>query len=599
MAVWSGLATAAILLVIDGLLAGRSLVGNLTRARSELNVGIEAIVTGDPEGARPHFAAAVEAADRATSAVRHPALDLAGLFPVAGENLDAAAGVAAASKETAMAGTAMVDVARTLGWSDVALPAATRVGRLDLDAMRAAVPLMDTVVARLRDAASALEAAGGGGLLGPVATGYRDTLEHLERRADLSGRLRDTLSLASAMFGADGPRRYLLVVPSLGIPRPEGGAAASVGVLAAERGIVRMESLSGSREGALEPAAPELAGATGSPDGPTAARRLLAAVAEAGGPELDGVVWLDAEALEDLVWVTGDVRVAGRRLSDMTTTTAMEIDAYLGSAPRIADQLHADWASRIVRRFLARRPGLESFALAGARSARERHLGIFLVRDDEQRLVSALGLDRAVPRPEAGVLPVVVTWSADGANHVGAFVTTRIRYEVTLRSNGSARVLTEVTLENGAGVEPPSVLLGRPGSLVPVGSLAAEVGVLVPENARQLEAETSRPAPISIEGDLGYASVNGSVTVRGGAAATLTITYVVRDALESEDGDARIAIRLFPQPTLEGIPYSIRVGLPDGTVVASASPEFEVRGDAATFSGIRTSPVDLELVLTA
>ncbi|HEX6399152.1 MAG TPA: DUF4012 domain-containing protein, partial [Actinomycetota bacterium] len=513
MAVWSGLATAALLLVIDGLLAGRSLVGNLTRARSELNVGIEAIVTGDPEGARPHFEAAVEAADRATSAVGHPALGLAGLLPVAGENLDAAAGVAAASKETALAGTAMVDVARTLGWSDVALPAATRVGRLDLEAMRAAVPLMDTVVTRLRNAASALQAAGGGRLLGPVASGYRDAVERLERRADLSTRLRDTLSLASAMFGADGPRRYLLVVPSLGIPRPEGGAAASVGVLVAEGGIARVESLSGGDEGSLEPAAPALAGAAGSPDGPTAARRLLAAVAKSGGPELDGVVWLDAVALEDLVWVTGDVRAGGRRLSDITTTTALELDAYLGSAPRVAEQLHAEWATRIVRRFLARRPGIESFALAGARSARERHLGIFLTRDDEQRVVRALGLDRAVPRPEAGVLPVVVTWSADGANHVGAFVTTRVRYEVNLRSDGSARVLTEVTLENGAGLEPPSVLLGRPGSLVPVGSLAAEVGVLAPKDVRQVEAETSRPSPISVEGDLGYASVNGSVTI--------------------------------------------------------------------------------------
>ena len=598
-AIWSGLATAAILLVLDGVFAGRSLIGSLTRARSELNVGIEAIVTGDPEGARPHFQAALEAADRAFGAVDHPALGLAGLLPVAGENLDAAAGVAAASRETALAGAAMVDVARTLGWSDVGLPAAQAAGRPDVQAMEAAAPRLDDVVARLRAAVASLEAAGGDRLLGPVATGYRDAVEHLERRADVAARLRDTLRLVSLMFGGDG-NRYLLVAPSLGVPRPSGGAPVSAGVLAVDEGAIRLESLEGVR-GALTPAPAELLDARGSPNGPTYARRLLEAAATAGVTGLDGVVWLDPVALEDLVWTAGDVKVPGRSvaLSDLTTTTAIEIDAALGTSARAVAQVQARWTTRIVEAFLARRPALESFALAAAINGRDGHLGIFLREPEGQRLVRAIGLDRAVPRPRDGMLPIVATWSTTGDNRAGALVSTRVRYDVAIRSDGTARVVTEVTFENGAGTEPPSVLLGRAGGGVPIGTFAADVGVLIPAEARQLEAETSIPSPISDEEEFGYRSVQGSVSVRSGTAATLTVSYLVPDVVVPTDDGGVLGFLALPQPTLDGVTYSIRIGVPDGAVVASASSQLVRRGDALTFSGLRTGPLGLELTFAA
>jgi hypothetical protein len=598
LAIWSGLATAGVLLVVDGFFAGRSLVGNLTRARSELNVGIEAIVTGDPRGARPHFQAAIEAADRASGAVGHPSLGLAGLLPIAGTNLDAAAGVAAASRETALAGAAMVDVATALRWSDVGLPAAKIAGRLDLDAMRTAAPGLDEVVARLQEAVVALEETGADGLLGPVATGYRDAMELLTRRADLTARLRDTLRLLPAMFGADGSRRYLLVAPSLGVPRPSGGAPGSAGILHAEDGVTRLESLDGT-EGELSPAMPALVDVAGSPDGPTYARRLLEAAAAAGVTDLDGVVWMDPVTLEDLVWAVGDVKVPGRplALSDLTTTTALEFDSLLGTAPAAAGDLQARWIARIVEAFMARRPGVESFAMAAAIGGRDGHLGIFLRDGDAQRLVRAVGLDQAVPRPREGVLPLLATWSSTGDNHVGALVSTRIRHDVTILSDGSVRARTEVTFDNRAGVEPPSALLGRIGGLVPIGTFAADVGVLIPAESRQVAAETSIPSPISIDQELGYESVRGSVSVRSETAATLTVSYLVRDAVVTTDEGSSLVLRLLPQPTLEGISYSIRIGVSEGAVISSPSSQLRPRGGALTFGGVQTGPVDLELAV--
>ena len=595
IAIGAGLATFVVLIALDGFVAGRSLLSNLTIARSELGIGIEAIVTGDPRGARPHFAAAAVAADRAVAAARHPAMGIAGLLPVAGPNIDAAASVAAASRDTPAAGASLVRVAETLGWTDVGRPAAAAAGSLDVEALRAAGPQMDEVVARLDGAMTALEETGGDGLVGPVGTGYRDALENLARRTDLATRLRDTLRLAAAMFGRERTQRYLLVVPSLGMPRAGGGAPSTVGLLVADQGSMRIESLTGGISG-LAPAPPELASASSSPDWPSAARELLDAARAAGAARLDGVISLDAIALQDLVWVAGDVDVDRRLpITDATAAGALEIDSFQAPAELPAAQAHADLVSEIVRGFLSVRPGVETFAIASSSDAHARHLQIYARRRSTQALVASLGLAGETPEPEAGVLPVIAAWSSTDPSHVGALVDARVRQDVRLRSDGSASILMEVSFENGAGTKPRSVLLGHGGAGVPVGAFAADVTVYVPEGARRLSAETSSPSPITIEPELGYRAVRGSVSIPGGESSTLTVAYVLRDAVVVTGEERALVLRLAPQPTLAGIAYSLRVTVPDGGAIVSTSPDVELRSATASFTGRRGGPQDLEV----
>ena len=86
-----------------------------------------------------------------------------------------------------------------------------------------------------------LGAVGGDGLFGPVASGYRDAVEALDQRSDLAARFRDTMRLATTMFS--GERRYLLVVPALGVTRPNGGAPTTVGVLTVSDGLMDLEPM--------------------------------------------------------------------------------------------------------------------------------------------------------------------------------------------------------------------------------------------------------------------------------------------------------------------------------------------------------------------
>ena len=587
LAVWAGLATCAILLVLDGLWAGRNLVRGLTDARSELSVAIESIVTGDPDAAAPHFVAAADAADRAVGSVGHPSLGLAGLLPVVGDNIEAAEAVAEASRATADAGATMVKVARDLGWTDVRIPASSASGALDIDAFETALPGMGSVAARLQEAATALEAAGDDGLLGPVASGYRDSVEGLSRRADLALRFRDSMQLVTTMFG--GQHRYLVCVPSLGVSRPGGGVPAAVGVLVVDDGSLELEPTA--------PAPGDLEGIEVSLDWPTTARALMKAAEGAEIGAVDGVILIDAVALQDLVWVIGDVKVRGLplALSDETTTSALEIDPYLGDNLGEAALVHADRVSRILRAFLERRPGVESFALATAAITSSRHLSVFLPGSEERRLLRSLGLDGRVGLKGEGVLPVVATWNTLGSSHVGALVKTTVLQSATIRPNGSAAVEAEVLFVNDAETDPPSVLLGRPGADFPVGTFAADVTLYLPRTAERIAAETSRPSPIRLDKDLGLATVTGSIAVRGGESTSLTVTYVVPDVVRTIEGTKQIVLRVVPQPTLTGIRYQLRVTLPDGSTIASASPGLEGRGDSATFSGVRGGPVDLAI----
>ena len=491
----AGLATFAALLVLDGIWAGRSLVHGLTAARSELSIAIESIVTGDPGSAEPHFDAASRAADAARGAVGHPSMGIAGLLPIAGENIDATAAVADASQATAEAGTEMVRVARTLGWTDIRVPASTSVGNVDIDALEDAIPDMEAVTRQLDVALRALEDEGSDGLLGPVASGYQDAVDSLTLRLDLAIRFRDSLRLAAAMFG--GEHRYLVCVPTLGIPRPAGGTPATVGVLIARDGSLALESIA--------PASSELIEAETSMDWRRTARALLEAAEASGLTDLDGVIQIDSVALEDIVWAIGDVGSDGssEALSDRTTIRALEIEAFLGTAPPRSARLHADRVSAILEAFLDRRPGVESFALATAAGARDGHLSIYLPGKAERRIIHSLGLDGGARLTDDGVLPVAASWTAVGNSHVGAFVDTTVRQSIRILGDGSAAVAAEILFENEAGTGPPSVLLGRPVGGIPVGTFAADVTLFVPATAEDITAETSRPSPKEIGTDKG------------------------------------------------------------------------------------------------
>jgi Protein of unknown function (DUF4012) len=587
----AGIATASVLLVLDGLWAGREMFRGVASARSDLADGTVAVVTGDPEAARPFFDEASGAASSVVSAADHPAIQLMSRIPWIGDNIRAVEAVAGASQQTAQAGLAMADAADTLGWQDLRLPATEAIGSVDLPTLRAATPSIDQAARLLGVAAAHLEAADTGRLVGPVQAGFDDALETLQRRARIAFDTRDFVHLMPGLLGAGSSRTYLMAVQTLGLPQGTGGRIDLVGTLVAERGHLSLAT-------PLAPAGDTFADANLSPDGPTSAQALLAAARDAGMGELDGVVLVDSVWLEDAVWVTGQVEVPGltRPLTSNGTADVLERDVFEGPSVEQDEQLRADLANEIVESYLERRPSTEAFAIGSSGSSADRHLIVYSTKPKEQELLNRLQASGAFA---PGQNPLALTWRTLVDNHAVVFATRTVSHTVTLDSDGSARVRTVVVLSNGSPDGPPSVLVGHPlpatvdepGGVDPVGGWAGEVRVYLPTKASRVTVETSIPSETEVVREDGRSAAVATLAADPGDSMTLIVSYTIDHAVIAGTNAFRMTVT--PQPTLDPGIVRLRIDAPGASTIAAASDGVQITGGTARWTGRPSAPFSL------
>ena len=591
LAIMAGLATAAVIVMLDGLWAGRQMFRGVASARSALGEGAVAVVTGDPEAAQPFFEDAGDDAASAVDAAGRPSIRLLSLLPIVGDDIAAVQAVAVASEETAEAGLAMVDAANTLGWHDLRLPATEAIGSVDIPTLRAATPKLNEVAKHLGIAAAQLQAAHTGRLLGPVATGFDDALETLDRRARVALNARDLALFLPKFLGAGEERRYLVAVQTLGRPQGTGGMVDLVGTLEARGGELALAS-------PLAPAGDAFNDATLSPDGPTAAQALLLAAGDSGLGEFDGVILLDSVWLQDACWVTGSVEVEDRTLplTMDDAADALEIQALETTSETDAAATRASWANSILESYLTKRPSTEAFAIGSAKVTAERHLILYSTDEREQALLTRLG---ATGTYDVGQNPVSVIWNSLVENHASVFTHRTTTHSVIVEPDGSARVHTVVDLVNAAADTPPSVVLGlpipatveEPGGVAPVGGFAAEVRVALPSSADKITVETSVPSETEVvrEGNEQFAVA--TLATDPGDSISLIINYSIDRAVPDDARQFRTVV--FPQPTLDPGLVKVRLDAPGGATVSEAQADMTRAGTTASYAGEPSAPIVL------
>ncbi|MEO8475766.1 MAG: hypothetical protein ABI572_01800 [Actinomycetota bacterium] len=584
-AVLAGLGTLLLLLTLDGLWSGRAMLGGVTTGRSELNTGIEEVVTGDPEVAGQSFAAAATAADSAISASGHPAMRLASLLPFVGDNVEGVEAVARAERDSAAAGLRLVEAAQILGWKDILLPATTALGRVDIAKVREASASLDDVANRLRAALDALEASSGDGLLGPVATGYDDAVTALEGRSALAADVARLARLLPTFLGGEGPRRYLVAVQRLGETAPAGGDVGAVGMLSATDGTMSM--------GPLTPAPEPMRTATVSPRGPEAAAALLSGAAEAGLGRFDGVILTDSVGLQELLWMTGDAQPVGAKdpLVFEDAVVALEREPFLGPDRAAGETQQATLDAAVLQSALGRRPSTEAFAAAASGMVADRHLVLFSRTKREQVLIRGLG---AAGIAELGRNPIAWTATSTASNLAGTFVRWTTTEVVTLETDGTARIKTTVELQDRAPTGPASALLGRAFGTDRIGSWTADLRLMLPKAADGVVGETSTPSETSLgKDDHGDAYLEAQLSADPGSAMSLIVSYRRPSASLVLEGIGTYRLRIVPQPLAYPGVVRLRIVVPDGTNVLEASEEFERGADVVRYEGTPTAPLDL------
>jgi hypothetical protein len=578
----AGLCAGLALLMLDGMWSARSMISGVTSARSSLSSGIESVITGDHGPGGRAFVDAIEDSEQAIDAAGHPSMRLARLLPWIGDNVDGVVAVAEAERRSAEAGLILVDAAIALRWNDLRLPTIDGLGRIDLEAVGEAAPLLRGVEEALGIALEQLASADSSRLVGPVATGYDDAIEALTRRTELAGDAAGLAELVPPMFGGSEPRRYLVAVQRLGQPFPMGGRVGPVGILNAAAGVLSLQP--------LQPAGKAFASATVSPDGPTTSRALLAAAEVAGFGTLDGVILTDSVGIQGLLWMVGDVAAASGPIRFQTAITALERTPYLVTDPLLGDDDQAALASDVLGAVLERSPSTEAFAQSTSRLVAGRHLVLYSTRSEERRTIRGIGAGGAfVP----GDNPLAFTATMAANNRAGTFtrwVTTSV---IALDADGAAQVRTTVELRNRAPSEPASALLGPQFAAEPVGWFGAQVRIALPAGVEGLASETSTPSETEVVADERGSAVLGELSARSRAAMTLLVTYRRPGAVVRADDVSTYTLRLIPQPLAVDAAVRIRILLPEGATLVAASHEFEQGVQLVRYGGTPNGPLTL------
>jgi hypothetical protein len=567
------LVVATVLLGVDAVRSARRMLNGIKEARASLDAGAEYVVVGDPDASFPQFRAAAISADEAVAASKRPAMRVLGLLPVIGPNVRATRAVATAEGAVASAGLTMADAAKLLGWNDILLPAATHTGDVDLAKIQAATPKVDGVARQLRAALTALQAAGGGHLVGTVASGYSDVLVALERRTVLTEDLRTVFHLAPSLLGGQGPRHYLVAVQSLGLPRATGGEFVAEAVLTARNGTLEL--------GRMSPASPDLAATNVSPDLPTDAPAILLAARHDGLGSLDGVILTDSVGLQDMLWMTGSV--SSPALHNPVTMNSgvdvLERRLFIGTDQQVADAAQAKVAADIIRGFLGKRPSVEAFAIGMAQAISERHLEIWSASTDDQRSLADLG---ATGSFDTKTVALAVVWRGTAANRALSFVRRATAQIVKLNPQGLATVKTKVMLVNHAPKGPRSLLLGLRG---PLGAWSADATVYLPRTAANPSASTAAGTPTKIGQDLGLTTETGSLSAVPGHDASMTVSYRQRKAAVQQGPLWRYQLLIAPQPALAPPAVHVSITLPEGATVVSKAGGLLLADGTLTYDG--------------
>ena len=238
-------ASVALLLVFGGLAAYRlaGIAQDLRRARTLIESAGNHIEQGQLGSARSELATAQRLLISANGDLyARPELDLVEWVPVVGENIQSLRGSVGIALQMVNGGKELLDLTKPLENTD---------GKLEVPLRHGTIPL-DTVEAAQRDASALASVLPGTSeeptsdrLLGPVADLQHKIYAQAGRRRSQLDNVGRALTILEDMAGANGPRRYLIIVANSAEMRGSGGMPLSYGVLESSGGTFSLGDFGG------------------------------------------------------------------------------------------------------------------------------------------------------------------------------------------------------------------------------------------------------------------------------------------------------------------------------------------------------------------
>ena len=391
--------------------------------------------------------------------------------PVMAQHVDALAHVAASARqvvEAAGATSRLADVHNfrvTGGGLDVAR----------LQNLQAPSAQLDRAISDLR---ARLDGLDNPWLVGPLTDRAATLNLELAKADEATATLRRSLAVLPGLLGANGPRRYLLVVPTPAEARGSGGVIGNYGELVADHGHLRLAAFGRAaelHERGVAPearsliAAPDYAAryarflpqiwwqnVTMSPDFPSAAYVMANLYPQSGGTPVDGVISVDPIGLAALLGLSGPIEVPGwpQPITADNAAQTLLFDQYVkfpAQDPTRRAQLLGTVATAVWQKVItATLPAPAVIGAALGPAARQRHFQLWSTRAQEQHYFTALHADGGF-WPEATGDGVGVVVNNGSASKIDWFLHRALGYDVTIdRRAHTIRAGLDITLRNDA-----------------------------------------------------------------------------------------------------------------------------------------------------
>ena len=603
-------AVGALLVVADAAWAGWTAAHALSSTRQQLELGAEALKSGDLDEAESRFEVARREAGPAAGFTAHPTAFLASLLPFIGDDVKAVRALGRAGESSAEAGSALTDAARAVHWNGSSLPGFQQAGAIDLSLMRGAAPDLSTAAAAVREAQQEVDGFSESGLLGPVRDAVATARQKLADQGGVVLAGAGLTKLLPGFLGGAAPRRYFVGFQNLSDVRGSGGFLGSYGILTASDGRLSMGPIAPTRALGLNVRGADIpeevrirygpfGGATSftaanySPDFPTSAGVLLSLWDASGRPPLDGVIVVDPVWMSNILRVIGPVETPawGVPLTADNITTVLLHDSFLYPYGDLApsDEIQASIGQALWQAVLTRELPGRGLGDAMATAVAARHFQVYSRDAGEERTLTGLG---AAGRVGLGRNPLFVTRADDTDNRVGYFVRTSSKHDVVLQEDGSATVSTTYTVQNTAPqTGSPSILLGQGTKQNPVGFFATDLTVYLPPDVSRIRTSVTGSPTIRTPGrEFGRKVIDQYVQVAPGKEATMTITYEVRHAVV----DGVYSASVIPQPgALWPSPTTVSIRTPGGSEPEEVSEGGTFRNGAANWSWNPVAPASI------
>jgi hypothetical protein len=598
----------AVLIVVAGLswFPARAAGDRLEAGRAALVRGRDLLSEGDAPGARRAFGLAAGEFRAAGREAGHPLVRLGGLVPLAGRSYDAIGTLATIGGGSAAAGERLAAALTELPGGIGSLAPAG--GRIPIDAMRSLLPAVSAARAELEEAGRQSRTLPTSYLIGPVASAA--DLARVQVVAALRGaRSAEALLRALPSFaGADGARRYFVAAQSPAELRGTGGFIGSFAIMTATDGRLQLGPF---REISILRNVPPGAarapsegfreiydrfGGAGfwrnlnmTPDAPTAATMIESLYERVEGIRLDGTIFVNPQALAELLEATGPVRAP---LLDRTLTAENVVDylangAYeeFGYRARLRKRVLGIVAGGVVERFLqGAEPEAAVRSMADAASG--GHLLLHAADPGVQSAFEAADIAGELGTPRGDFFGVF-TSDASGTK-VDYFVSRDVRYEVSLGAGGTGSAEASLRFRNDAPADArPSYVLGPyPGTGLGVGDHQSFLSVYCHAGCEMARAtEDGAPAGMEVHTELGFRSLSRYVRVDAQGSRTIGLSLRLRRIWVGDELGGTYTLRLQGQPTIRPTTVTLVVRVPEGMRIVHTSAPMQIRGTEATWRG--------------